>query len=159
MTAPYNLSDSTLEIADRFLEILTAQKVALGIQDVWFGDQLMIPRTPALCVEPGVERRSLNGVPDMTQMLIDTTIFLYHSVVGSEQQQARRNCIQFAKDVQHYLHVNHTRLYNAAATQQLTIHGWCTDFDPQYRYRQGTLHNAVQMTWTSLTKVSLQRVF
>lgn len=159
MSEPYALSDSTLEIAERWFEILDEIKEAFHIKDVWFGDQELLPRTPCIAVEPGTERRELAGIPDMTQMRIDTTFFVYHSVVGMEQQQARRDSIKFAENIKHYLHVNHIRLFSKDATRQLTIHGFCTDFDPGYSYKQRTLYNAVQMTWTSLTKTSLQRQF
>lgn len=161
MTDPYALSDSTLEIADRWYGILNdgAVKTLLGIQDVWFGDQNILPHTPSVCVEPGIERRVLQGVPDMTRMEIDTIFLVYHSKVGGEQQQAKRDSVAFAQAIKHYLHVNHLRLFNAAATQQLTIHGYCTEFDPGYAHKQRTLYNAVQMTWTNLTKVSLNRQF
>lgn len=158
MSAPYQLSASTRVIARRWFQILTDVKELLFIKDVWFGDQTVLPRTPAICVEPGVKRRSLAGVPDMTHMEIDTVFFIYHSEVSKDQQQARDDCIKFAEDVEEYLHVNHLRLLAADGTQ-LTIHGFCTDFDPGYSYRPRTLYNAVQMTWTNTTKVSLQRQF
>lgn len=160
MSGPYQLSNSTLVIAKRYQEILTAAKVTLGLQDVWFGDQSIVPRTPAVCIEPGLKRRNFDGVPDMTMMNIDTIILLYHSqvIVNGGQQQARSDAITFAEDIEEFLHVNHPRLFNATATQQLTIQGFCTDFDPGYSYKSRSLYHAVQMTWTNLTKVSLQRV-
>lgn len=159
MTSPYALSDSTLEIAERFAQILDEVKETFFIKDVWFGDQAMIPHTPAICVEPGVERRLLEGIPDMTRMEIDTTFLVYHSIVGREQQQAKKDSIAFAKNIQHYLHANHLILMSKDGTRQLTIHSFCTDFDPGYSYKPRTLYNAVQMTWTNITKVSLQRQF
>lgn len=157
MSAPYQLTNSTVQIANRWHEILTTNKVLLGLSDVWFGDQTLIPRIPAICVEPGIKRRNLEGVPDMTQMEIDTIFYVYHSPVDTEKQQSRRESIQFAEDVEEYLHVNHTRLMDATGLIQLTIHSYCTQFDPGYMYKRNTLYHSVQMTWTNLTKVSLQR--
>lgn len=158
MSAPYALSDSTLEVANRFVEILEAAKAELGITDVWFGDQILVPRTPALCVEPGQLRRQLEGVPDMARNTIETGFYLYHSKVDKTQQQARRDSVMFAERVVNYLHVNHLRLFSKDGLQQLTIHGYCTELDPGYTYRQGTLYNAVQMIWQSTSKTSLQRL-
>jgi len=159
MSAPYALSDSTLEVAQRFKSILESVKAEMGLQDVWFGDQLLVPRTPCICVEPGTERRQLQGVPDMTLMQIETGFYLYHSKVDREQQLSRVECNALAQRIKNYLHVNHIRLYSdATQTRQLTIHGFCTLLDPGYSYRQGTLYNAVQMVWTSTTKTSLQRL-
>lgn len=158
MSAPYALSDSTLEVAERFFEILDLSKAELGVQDVWFGDQQLVPRVPALCVEPGTERRQIQGVPDMTLMQIETGLYLYHSKVDRTQQLARRECNTFAQRIKNFLHVNHLRLYSEDGLRQLTIHGFCTELDPGYSYRQGSLFNAVQMIWTSTTKTSLQRL-
>jgi hypothetical protein len=158
MSAPYALSDSTLEVALRFHEILDLAKAELGLKDVWFGDQTLLPRTPCVTIEPGRERRALQGVPDMTLMEIDTGIILYHSKVSNEQQQARIDCNDVAQRIKNYLHVNHIRLYSKDGTRQLTIHGFCTELDPGYAARPGTLYNAVSMVWTNTTKTSLQRL-
>jgi len=158
MNAPYALSDNTLEVANRFFEILDLAKAELGVTDVWFGDQLTVPRVPALCVEPGAERRQLEGIPDMTRMTIETGFFLYHSKVDRSQQVARRECVAVAQRIKNYLHVNHIRLYSVDGSQQLTIHGFCTELDPGYAVRGDNRYNAVQMVWSSLTKTSLQRL-
>ena len=158
MSAPYALSASTRIIARRWQEILNVNKELFGIKSVWFGDQQILPDTPCVCVEPGVKRRGLEGVPDMTRMEIDTVFYVYHSMVGENQQQAKDDSIRFAEDIEEYLHVNHLKLFAVDGTQ-LTIHGYCTDFDPGYAYRPRTLYNAVRMTWTNTTKVSLQRQF
>jgi hypothetical protein len=158
MTSPYSqLTGSTLELAERFYEILDLAKAELGIADVWFGDQNIVPRVPAVCVEPGVERRELQGVPDMVLMRIDTGISLYHSKVDRTQQVARRECVLFAENIKRFLHVNHLRIFSADGTRQMTIHGFCTELDPGYAFMQGSRYNAVQMVWTSTTKESLQR--
>jgi hypothetical protein len=152
MTQP--LTDSTLVIANRFFDILDANKASLGIQDVWFGDQQLVPRVPALCVEPGTKRRVLQGVPDLTLNEIDTHFLLYHSPVA-DSQTSRRAAIAFAEAVETFLHENHLRLH-AANGDQLTIHGFMAEMDPAYSFRPGTLHHAAVMTWTSTTKRRLQ---
>jgi len=159
MTSPYALSASTRVIARRWQAIIEANKATFGIVDVWFGDQTMLPHTPSLCVEPGIKRRRLEGVPDMTTMEIDTTFIIYHSPVDSDNQQARDDSILFAEDVEEYLHLNHLILFDAGGTNQLTVHSYCTDFDPGYSFKVKTLYNAVRMTWTNLVKVSLQHQF
>lgn len=157
MSAPYNLSDSTLEIANRIFEILDDAKAELGLADVWFGDTTP-PRVPALCVEPGNKRRQLRGVPDMTEMVIDTGLLIYYARVDQSDQQARRACIAFGERVENYLNVNHLRLISKDGSRQLTIHGFCTDFDPGYAYKPNTRYHAINMVWSSLTKTSLQRL-
>lgn len=150
------LTDRTLVVAERFYDVLNANKVSLGIADVWFGDQELVPRTPSLCVEPGLKRREMRGVPDMTLLEIDTYFLIYHSklsTTGGEQQQ-RRNCIGFAEAIETYLNQNHLRLH-AANGDQLTLYGYCVEVDPGYAYKSDSRFHAVQMTWRSTSKKSL----
>lgn len=153
------LTDSILVVADRVYTILNAVKGTLTygsitLQDVWFGDQLLLPRTPALCVQPGIMRRPLAGVPAQTENMIDTTLLLYHAKVD-EQQTALRETIGLAEVIEKYLHINHLQLLNASG-DRLTTHSFVTEKDPGYVYRSGTLYHAVQMNWYSLTKTRLQ---
>lgn len=150
------LSDSSLVIAERWFQILTINKAALGLEDVWFGDQQMVPRTPTLCVEPGLKRRTLFAAQNRTENEIDTYFLIYHSPI-SEMQDARRETMRVAEAVEHFLHLNHLRLFAANGTTQLTVHGYCTDMDPGYSRKQNTTYNAVQMTWRNLTKTWLMQ--
>jgi len=116
----------------------------------------MLPETPAVCIEPGTKTRTLAGAPDMTELDIDVHIFLYHSAVGDEQQQARRDTIEFAEAIEKFLHVNHLNLVNSVG-EQIIIHGFTKSTDAGYQYKNGTtLYNAVHMVWTGFTKTSLR---
>jgi hypothetical protein len=149
------LTDSGLVIAQRLQVLLDAAKVTLGIADVWFGDQTLLPHTPALCIEPGRKQRLLKGIPDLTQNSIDTSLLLYHSAI-SETQANRVQAIQTAEAVERFLHINHFNLQNAAG-DQIVVYGFITDMDPGYAYKNtGTLYSAVQMTWSALTKTSVR---
>lgn len=152
------LTDSTLIIANRMFEIVDEAKAFLGISDVWFGDQQALPRTPSLCVEPGMKKRTLQGVPNMPLTNIDTIFLLYHSKVDIDQQTTRRDCIKVAEDVELYLH-QHCDPLLASNGSQLTIQGMITEADPGYSYKSRSTYNAVQMTFTSQVKVNLQRLF
>lgn len=159
------LADSTLVVANRFFEVLDAAKAELGLAGVFFGDQDIVPVTPALCVEPGVKRRTLAGAQNASENDIETYFLVYHSSVTSDisQQDQRRLNVAVAEDVERFLLRNHLRLL-APDGAQLTIHGYCTDLDPGYSYKAGgqgavTLYNAVQITWLSKTKTSLQGLF
>jgi hypothetical protein len=151
------VTDSSLVIAERFYQIAHSVKYQLGFMDVWYGDQNLIPQTPALVVEPGTKRRELSAAQDHTSNQIDTYFLIYHSPV-SEMQNARRETIAVAEALERYLHRNHLRLFDAAVpANQLTIHGHNVELDPGYQFKGNTLYNAVQMTWRSITKTWLGR--
>src|SRR5687768_7370388 len=104
MTSPSTepLTQSSEVIARRFYRIARNNKYTLGFADVWFGDQRMLPRTPSLCVEPGIAKRELAAAQNRTLNEIDTIFLIYHSPV-SEMQNARRETIQVAENFVRYL--------------------------------------------------------
>lgn len=154
-----NMTASVLTISKRIYDLLVLDKVTLGLQDVWYGDQQLLPGTPALCVEPGMKRRPLDGVPDLTRNAIDTSILIYHSqlldATAGGQQKVRQDTIAVAEAVETWLHQNHLQLLDASG-DRITIHSWVTEFDPGYAYKNGTLYHAVMMTWSSITKTRLR---
>lgn len=166
MTQPEPMPDSALAIAERFYQICLTNRFELGFYGgVYFGDQVMLPGTPALCIEPGTLKQDLVSASNRTQNDIDTYFLVYHAPI-SEKQNARREAIAVAENLKRFLHRNHLRLYTAPATiggleqdlnRQLTVHGHCVETDPGYQFKQGTLYNAVQMTWRSLSKTWLQQ--
>lgn len=159
-----NMTDDVGVISDRIFDLLRvpATMSSLGLQSVWYGDQSLVPNTPSLCVEPGLVRSPLDGVPAMVLNTIDVVLLLYHSKVGplaagsdGGQQAERRNAIQFAYNIRNHLHQNHLHLQNASG-DRITVHSWVTELDPGYAYRGRTLYHAVRMTWQSTTKTRLQ---
>lgn len=166
MTQPEPMPDSALIIAERFYQIALTHRFALGFYGgVFFGDQMMLPGTPALCVEPGTLKQDLKGAQNRTENNIDTYFLIYHAPI-SEKQNARRETIEVAEGLKSFLHRNYLRLYTAPVAigspeqdlnRQLTVHGHCVETDPGYQYKQGTMYNAVQMTWRSISKTWLQQ--
>jgi hypothetical protein len=162
MTMPVTgpLTSSSRVIAQRLHRIIFNNRAQLGfLGGVWFGDQRMLPRTPSVCIEPGIARRDLSGAQNRTLNEIDTIFLIYHSPV-SEQQNARRETIEVAENLVRYLERNHLRLYTARSNNpedQLTIHGHAIEVDPGFAAKQNTLYHAVQVTWRSTTKTWLQQ--
>jgi len=152
------LTDSNLVIADRIFTLLDAAKASLTydsvtVQDVWFGDQNLVPRTPALCVVPGFARFELHAAQAMTENRIETYFMLYHGPVSEEQQSLRRT-VGLANVIMTWLHRNHLQLY-AANGDRLTVHNHVAEMEPGFAYKPKTLHHAVRMTWISITKTRL----
>lgn len=157
-----NFTDSLLTTSQRIYNLLKANAATLGLVgpdgtiNVWFGDQNLLPQTPAVCVEPGTKTRDLKGIPDMTDNNMDVHVFLYHSAVAKEQQQARQDTIQFAEAIERFFHQNQLNMVNSAG-DQIIVHGYFRSLDAGYQYKNGsTLHNAVHMIWTGYTKTSLR---
>lgn len=157
-------TDSILVITDRIFDILDANKASLTyggktVQDVWFDDQDLLPKTPAICVVPNVKRRPISGASNFTENRIDTIILVYHVSVTPDmsRQDTKRTTIGLAEVIEAYLHNNQLQLLTTGG-DRLTIHSWVTEMDPGYAYKNGTLYNAVQMNWSSLTKTRLKTI-
>jgi len=160
-----NLTDSILTVSLRIFDLLTNEASLLGIEGVSYGDQAFVPKTPWACIEPGRKTRPLDGVPDMTLNEISVYILVYHSVVSPNPEatggthSTRMDSIRFAEAIEKWLHISHLNLRDAAG-DRIVIHGWCTETDPGYTFKQQqqTLYNSVQLTWTGLTKTRLQQL-
>lgn len=158
------MTDDVGVISDRIFDILRdgPTMAGLGLSSVWYGDQTLVPDTPSLCVEPGVVRSPLAGVPAQVENTLDVILLLYHSrlsplTAGTDggQQAERRAAIQFAYNIRNYLHQNHLQLFNVSG-DRITVHSWVTELDPGYAYRNNSMYNAVRMTWQSITKTRLR---
>lgn len=158
-----NMSDDVLVISDRLYTVINAAKATLSyvgtrtvtLQDVWYGDDDTAPTTPCLVVEPGILRSPLAGVPSQVQNSIDVELLLYHATLNVSKAESRRETIGLAQVIRNWLHQNHLNLQNATG-DRIVVHGWVTTLEPGYAYKAGTLHNAVQMTWTGISKTRLK---
>lgn len=141
------ISDKMRTVTQAVYDRINGNKVTLGIQDVYYGDQDRLPRTPAVCVESGTKRRDLEGTPFYTRVSLPVMIMIYHSKIQDEQQN-RKAADQLAEDIEAYLH----------ADKQMggtVIYGMVTEVDPGYAHRGGALLRAVRMTWEGTSKVQI----
>ena len=160
---PDNMTDNVLVVSERLYTVLNAAKATLNytdtrtvtLQDVWYGDDDTTPTTPCLVVEPGILRSPLAGVPSQVENSIDVELLLYHGTLNVPKAASRREAIGIAQVIRTWLHENHLNLQNSSG-DRIVIHGWVTTLEPGYAYKQGTLYNAVQMTWTGITKTRLK---
>jgi hypothetical protein len=151
MTTPYSdivhgkLSGLCRYVLDR----LDGNKAVLGqgIADTFYGDQVMIPRTPTLCLEPDGKRRELQGVPRRVENTYTMYIILYVSKVDDTQVNAE-DVLILAEAVEDFLHVDPT-------LDDRVIHSFCTEVEPGYRTRQGTRYRACRITFQAINKTVL----
>jgi hypothetical protein len=151
MTSPYadTVHGKLTVLCDYVFDRLTANKVDIGtgIEDVFYGDQTMIPRTPALCLEPDGKKRELQGVPRRTENMYTMYIILYVSKVDDTQANAR-DALVLAEAVEDFLHADPT-------LDDRVIHSFCTEVEPGYRTRQGTRYRACRITFQAINKTVL----
>jgi hypothetical protein len=134
-------------VAQDIVDLIEANKGALDVQDVYYGDQKLIPRTPTVCVEPGPLKRDLNHTGFATDN--DFTIFLliYHDRIQDEQV-TRKECMEFSEQVMDLLHLN----------KQMGGHvvsGWVVGIDPGFAVRNKTFYKVSRVTWHGISKTIL----
>src|SRR5512139_916007 len=153
MTGPYTpLTGSIVVVADAMITQIQGGTYSivpadLAPMDIFYGDQERIPRTPAVCVEPGEKNRELQGAPNMTSNTFDIYVLIYHNKM-QEIQLTRRECDVLAYEIEKRLHQN-------LQLGGIIIHGYCVSNESGYTYKQNTLYRSARLTYRATSKTSL----
>ena len=141
-----DLTDDIVTVA-KYWQSAFEQDTTLDLQDVFYGDQNRIPRTPALCVETGDKRRELNGAPRRTR--VDMTIFflVYHSTIADAQTN-RENTDRMAFAVEDFIHQD-------PDLGGLIVHGMVTSIEPGFVSRGNTMYRASRITYEATSQIQL----
>jgi hypothetical protein len=93
------------EALDYIYNLLTTQKVALGLQSVWYADdEWAAPYPAAVCASGGLLR-----VPHSTQTFrvqLNITIFIMHANLATDHRTRTREDLQIAEAVSNLLHTD-----------------------------------------------------
>jgi hypothetical protein len=127
--------------------LLLDNKVALGLADVWYGDQNITPTTPCAVVETGPKRRAYNGAPRRYGIAIDIYIILYLEKI-QDQQLNRKQSETLAEDVEALLHQDWTM-------GGLVIESYVATSEPAYATRGRSLVSATRLTLTATSEKML----
>ena len=140
------IADRLSTVADYINTLLNTNKVTLGLQDVFYGDQEKIPRTPAVAVETGVYTRELSGIggKGRTDNKFTVYILVYNNRIRDEQLN-RKDVLTLSEAIMDVLHSDVTMGGNV-------IHGHVTAIEPGYAIRQNVLMRMARITWEGLTK-------
>jgi hypothetical protein len=121
--------------------------VALGLQDVWYGDQEMVPRTPAVAVEPGSKARVIAGTSRSTENRLTVYLMVYVAKI-QDVQATRKTTDQIAEAIEVHLH-------NDPTLGGLVIFSMVSSVESGYAIRGGTLMRSARMTWEGLSKTRI----
>jgi hypothetical protein len=141
------MSDSLLAHAKYLETLLETNKVSLGLQAVYFGDQLTIPKTPIACVEPGEKTRTLNGHPRRTAVSLTNYIIIYHHQITSAEVREETN-LQLAETVEALVHANNQ--FGGIAIDSLV-----TVVEAGYTERRNTFFRSSRLAIESRQQVQL----
>lgn len=139
-------TDSSEVIATYVYDMVSAAKSDLGLQDVWYGDQELLPHTPAACVIPGNKRREFAGASYRTMNTFETYVLIYYGKI---------------QDIQANLHAS-TAIADSVETlvhSDLTLGGnvisvICTQDEPGMVTKSGVLMVGARLTFESQSKTT-----
>jgi ribosomal protein L17 len=141
------LTDQLTDVAQFLFDLFTTNKAALGIQDVWWGDQSKLPRTPALCVEPATKTRVLNGAPRRTSLTLNVSLLLFTSKI-QDVQNNRKAVDELAESCEALVHLN-------PQMDGLVVHSLVDTFESGYATRSGTLYRATRLNVAATSQAML----
>lgn len=140
----------TQAVVDR---LRTAASVAaIGLRDaddVAYGDQKLIPRTPYVTVESGSLERSIAGIGGKGQTLNDFTVYIlaYTSKVQSNQENRKQSDALSTTIVR--------QLEDDIKFGELLIHSHVQRIEPGFTTRSGDLMRTVRLTWVGQSKTMI----
>lgn len=160
MPSPYTgLTDSTETVSNYLYLALLGDAVPLGLptvgvkgdgtfNSVWYGDQAMLPVTPAICIVPGAESSVYNGVGGRpVLMTFETFVMVYFGKI-QDAQQNKHQSLTLANAIKRFVNIDITLGGNV-------IDCMCSNIDPGVAVRMGALMDATRMTFRSRSKVTL----
>lgn len=134
-------------VATAIMAVIDAHMSDLGIMETFYGDQTIIPQTPAVCVSPGNKTREYEGASGATRNTFETYVYVYFGKV---------------QDVQTNLHGAQTLAdaIEPVVQADLTLGGivigtLCVQNEPGMINKMGSLLMGNRMTFQSFSKTRL----
>lgn len=150
-------TSSLFEVAEKIFEIYTAHLVALEVdaKDLYWGDQVKIPRTPAICVEPMEQTLPLItalGQQPRVDITHEVHILLYTAKLTDSQTQ-RREADAFAEACKDVLHIPNQGLTNLAGTNGVVLSG--NVVRTNYGYARRNTLRSTRLVWQGYSRTSI----
>lgn len=132
------MTDSLVTCSQYLFDYFDERKAELGLKGLFYGDQVKIPHTPTLCIEPGTKRREQQGEPRLFYNNLEVVLLLYLQRVQSPQAN-RMEADVIAEAVELELHKD-------ARLGGLAIRSYVGLFESGYAERGNTLFRSARMT-------------
>jgi hypothetical protein len=131
-------------VATAILTAVQNAPVDLGIQDAFYGDQTILPKTPAVCVAPGNKTRDWSGASLRTENIFETYVFVYFSKI--QDVQLNTHGAQTLADAVEDWVMQDIKLGG------IVIWTLCTQNEPGQITKQGSLMVGNRLTFQSMSK-------
>lgn len=147
----------SIPVLNKFLvNKFEAKKADLGIADVYYGDQERIPRTPAVCFEPGEKDRELNGAPRRTKVDITLYCLVYHNPVKAVSSIREEDDL-LAEAIETEIHADRQFLDETGDPQ--VIDSMVTSIESGYQQKANSLFRVSRLTVEARVQIQLPSAF
>lgn len=144
-----SLTDKISLVNQAHFDLLDSRKIALGLADVFYGDQALIPRTPTVCVDAGSMDRDLNGVS--AKGTTENTFRIYHLIYVGKVQDAQLNLKQSQQLAEAIMDVLHEDITMGG----LVLHGYVRTIEPGYVRKRDGILKVERLSWQGMNKTRI----
>lgn len=141
------MTDSIVTIAETMEQYIQSRNDEFGFRKIWYGDDQLIPETPAINIVPLTKRRTLNATGHTTENALELNIVIFHSRLD-KPSVTRKECDVLAERLEAVLHENKRLDGNV-------IYGYVRELEPGVATRNNVMMRATRLLWTSLTKTRI----
>lgn len=137
-------------IGQAVLQVLNDNVNKLGLQDVWFGDQHLLPRTPSACVIVGNTQTQLVGAARRVEDNFEVLVIVYHCR-NTDNQETELECNQRAEAVADLLNSQDNGKWSG-----LVLHGFVVGIEPGYANKGSagspSWYKSSRITWQGMNR-------
>jgi len=141
--------DRFTPVTQHIFDLMESRKAQLGLLDVWYGDQVLNPRTPSLTVESGAFERVFAGVSGKgtTENAIRVTLIIYIAKIGDTQVNLKDSELM-AEEIMDILHED----VNLGG---LVLSSYVRSIEPGVIRKGASLMRATRISWQGMTKTRI----
>jgi hypothetical protein len=138
------LASHAHEVAEYWYNQALLNKRDLMLEDVWYGDQNLLPTTPSMCVLAGPTRREWNGGP--YAVLHNFQVFFLVFIGKLQDKQLNEiQGLEIAGIVEDFIHAD-------KFSGGLTLAGHVSDNEPGAVNRAGSWVRTYRLTYQAISK-------
>ncbi|MCA1806909.1 MAG: hypothetical protein LC687_03465 [Actinobacteria bacterium] len=142
-----NLSDSLVEVSQALYQHLLTGRSTLGLQDVWYDTKGVLPRTPAILIEPDNKARELMATGHQTSNTFQVGVVVVHSRMAASGI-TNKEVLELAENVETYIHTNRS-------LDGLLIHSYIVSIEQGSVTQQSTVFRATRLLWQGISRTRI----
>lgn len=140
-------TDNLDVVGEAIKAVIEAEKAALGLTDVWYGDQQLVPRMPAVAVDPRRVRTRPSDTGHMARNDFEVDLYVYHSKLQGPTTNLKE-CLQLANSIKDLLH-------DDVMLGGLIVYGHVEEIATGYSTKSNVIIKSTRIQWVGLSKTRL----